>query len=148
MSADLSALLTRLTALDGVGYCPELNGGISIRCRGLEFARVENGRLLLGIETKRAVSASHIQDVEQLAAQISGPGIPAVPASATCMHSPALQTFPERWLESSVRSGLWTIDASLLQGPVHGQVLTFAAGDRDLSTSLLSPPRDALRFSS
>jgi hypothetical protein len=132
LSADLSALLTRLTAIDGVGYCPELNGGISMRCRGLEFARIENGRLLLGIETKREVSASHIQDVEQLAAQISDPGMTAVPASAACMHRPGLQTFPERWLESSVRSSLSIIDASLLQSPVHGQVLTFAAGDRDL----------------
>src|SRR5690242_5513911 len=42
------------------------------------------------------------------------------------------QTFPERWLESAVRSNLPIIDASLLQSPVHGQVLTFAAGDRDL----------------
>jgi hypothetical protein len=132
LSADLSALLARLTAIDGIGYCPELNGGISMRCRGLEFARIENGRLLLGIETKREVSASHIQDVEQLAAQISDPGMTAVPASATCMRRPGLQTFPERWLESSVRSSLSTIDASLLQNPVHGQVLTFAAGDRDL----------------
>jgi hypothetical protein len=132
LSADLSALLTRLATIDGVGYCPELNGGISMRCRGLEFARIENGRLLLGIETKREVSASHIQDVEQLAAQMSDPGRTTVPASAACKHRPGLQTFPERWLESSVRSCLSTIDPSLLQAPVHGQVLTFAAGDRDL----------------
>jgi len=131
LSADLSALLARLTAIDGVGYCPELNGGISMRCRGLEFARIENGRLLLGIETKREVSASHTQDVEQLAARISDAGMGSIPA-ATCIHRPAVQTFPERWLESAVRSNLSTIDASLLQNPVHGQVLSFAAGDRDL----------------
>jgi len=44
LSPHLSALLARLTAIDGVGYCPELNGGISVRCRGLEFARIEHGR--------------------------------------------------------------------------------------------------------
>ncbi|MGI8962132.1 MAG: hypothetical protein ACR2IV_20715 [Bryobacteraceae bacterium] len=132
LNVDLSALLARLSAISGFGYCPELNGGISMRCRGLEFARIENGRLMLGIETKREVSASHNQDVEQLAAQIATSGPSSVSASAACMHRSGLQTFPERWLESSVRSSLSTIDASLLQSPVHGQVLTFAAGDRDL----------------
>ncbi|MFL6350535.1 MAG: hypothetical protein ACJ74Z_01610, partial [Bryobacteraceae bacterium] len=132
LSADLTAMITRLTAIPGVGCCPELSGSISIRCRGLEFARIENGRLLLGIETKREVSASHIQDVEQLASQISTSSIGSLPASNAGTYRPVLQTYPERWLESSVRSGLSTIDASLLPTPVHGQVLTFAGGDRDL----------------
>jgi hypothetical protein len=144
LSAHLSALLARLTAIDGVGYCPELNGAISMRCRGLEFARIEDGRLLLGIETKREVSASHTQHVEQLAAQISDAGIGPARRAATYMHRPAVQTFPERWLESSVRSSLSTIDASLLQNPVHGQVLTFAAGDRDLIDLLAVSPSGRL----
>ena len=38
----------------------------------------------------------------------------------------------ERSLESSVRSGLSRIDPCLLSTPIHGQVLAFAAGDRDL----------------
>jgi hypothetical protein len=132
LSADLSTLLVRLTAMDGVGCCPELNGGISVRCRGLEFARIENGRLLLGIETKNEVTASHTQDVEEFAAHISGAGSSRVQPQAGGMVRTAVPIFPERWLESSVRSSLSAIDASLLQSPVHGQVLTFAAGDRDL----------------
>ncbi|MBV9304126.1 MAG: hypothetical protein JOY62_11855 [Acidobacteriaceae bacterium] len=39
---------------------------------------------------------------------------------------------PERYLELSVRSNLSAIDARLLPDPVYSQVLTFAAGDRDL----------------
>jgi hypothetical protein len=144
LSAHVTALLARLTAIDGVGYCPELNGGISMRCRGLEFARIENGRLLLGIETKQEVSASHTQDVEQLAARISGAGTASIRATATGMHAPAVPTFPERWLESCVRSKLSAIDASLLQNPVHGQVLTFAAGDRDLIDLLAVSPSGRL----
>jgi hypothetical protein len=132
LSDQLSALLGRLTAIDGIGCCPELNGGISVRCRGLEFARIEDGRLLLGIETKREVSASHTQEVEHFAAQISNSGAGHIRTTAACTQAPELQTFPERWLESAVRSKLSNIDASLLQNPVHGQVLTFAAGDRDL----------------
>jgi hypothetical protein len=38
----------------------------------------------------------------------------------------------ERMLESIIRSNIATIDAMLLPSPIHGQVLTFAAGDRDL----------------
>jgi hypothetical protein len=130
--------------MHGVGYCPELNGGISVRCRGLEFARIEDGRLLLGIETKREVSASHTQDVELLAAQVSNAGIGSIRRTAPCMHTPPMQTFAERWLESSVRSNLSTVDASLVQNPVHGQVLTFAAGDRDLIDLLAVSPSGRL----
>jgi hypothetical protein len=38
----------------------------------------------------------------------------------------------ERSLEAMVRSNITIIDASSLPRPVHGQVLTFAAGDRDI----------------
>ncbi len=132
LTADLSALLERLKQIEGVGYCPDLRGSISVRCRGLEFARMENGRVLLGIETKRELSASHIQEVEQMAVEISRTGTSTAGGPAPSVRRAAMQTFPERWIESSVRSNLAAIDASLLRDPVHGQVLTFAAGDRDL----------------
>src|SRR5207237_10630979 len=38
----------------------------------------------------------------------------------------------ERILESIIRSNVAMIDATLLPSPIHGQVLTFAGGDRDL----------------
>lgn len=132
LAADLSALLSRLTQIEGVGYCPDLRGSISVRCRGLEFARIENGRVLLGIETKRELAASHIRELEQVAVEISRTGTSRTKDAASSVRRAALQTFPERWIESSVRSNLPVIDASLLRDPVHGQVLTFAAGDRDL----------------
>jgi hypothetical protein len=39
---------------------------------------------------------------------------------------------PERWLETVVRAGITLIDPFLKPEPVHSQVLTFAAGDRDI----------------
>ncbi len=39
---------------------------------------------------------------------------------------------PERWLETVVRAGITLIDPFLRPEPVHNQVLTFVAGDRDL----------------
>jgi len=70
--------------------------------------------------------------VEQFAAQISKAGISSARPPTVCVQRHFVQTFPERWLEASVRSNLSAVDASLLERPVHGQVLTFAAGDRDL----------------
>jgi hypothetical protein len=127
----VEAMLSSLQSIVGVGCCPELNGAISIRCRGLEFARVEKGRILLGIETKREVDACHTEEVADFAAQLS-----SLPA--------ALPSFPERWFESAVRSSLPAIDADLLPSPIHGQVITFAAGDRDLIDLLACSPSGRL----
>jgi hypothetical protein len=52
-------------------------------------------------------------------------------ASLLASQSPAAD-FSERSLEALVRSNPAVIDPSLSPSPVHGQVLTFAAGDRDL----------------
>ncbi len=142
LGPDLSALLSRLVAIDGVGYSPELEGAISVRCRGIEFARIDNGRVLLGMETKREVSASHTGDVENLAEQVSKMSASRRPGA--CARGAGLQAFPERWLEARVRSHLSIVDASLLPKPVHGQVLTFAAGDRDLIDLLAVAPSGRL----
>jgi len=47
-------------------------------------------------------------------------------------HTAGPPAFPERWLESQVRSSLQVLDAALLPAPIHGQVLTFAGGEREL----------------
>ncbi|HWF48323.1 MAG TPA: hypothetical protein VG168_15045 [Bryobacteraceae bacterium] len=124
LSQELSTLLSRLTSIDGVSLIPELSGALSIRCRGIEFARLQGGELLYGIETKVPAAASDKQ-VEQLACQLSELSRTAAGGSATPLAR------PERWLECCVRAKLSAIDASLLESPVHGQVLMSAAADRD-----------------
>jgi hypothetical protein len=118
LSSSLQEMLARLESIEGVGCCPELNGSMSIRSRGLEFARVEGGRILLGLENKEELAACQTDDVVKFAAQLSQ------------MSGPP--SFPERQFESVVRAHLAAIDPTLLSEPVHGQVLSFAAGDRDL----------------
>lgn len=115
------ALMARLEMIPGVGCCPELNGAISIRSQGVEFARIENGKVLLGIEQKTQLGANETADVEAFATQISQ--LDAVPA-------PLISS--EQWMESVVRSNIAVIDPTLLPAPIHGQVLSFAAGDRDI----------------
>ena len=125
---DLTALLLRLSSIEGVSTHTEASGRLSIRCRGLEFARVDDGALLYGIETKVAVAASHFQQVEELATQLSTLRKTGPSSGST----PAFLAYPERWLEACVRKSINVVDPSLLDNPVHGQVLTFAGGDRDL----------------
>lgn len=128
LSGTQSALLAQLSELPGIGCSPELNGAISIRFKGLEFARLEPGRIILGIQEKREIGASHTEEVVDFATQLAA----LSPASNRRHGTGAPETFAERWLESAVRSNLPLVDPSLIADPVHGQVLTLAGGDRDL----------------
>lgn len=128
LTPDLEALLARLEHIEDTGWCPELTGAISIRSRGWEFARIEAGRLLLGLETKRETNACHTEEVANFAVQLAR------------LSSPVRQQFPERWFESAVRANLPKIEPTLSPAPVHGQVLSFAAGDRGLIDLLAASP--------
>jgi hypothetical protein len=114
---ELRELLARLSACEGVGLCPELGGGISIRQRGVEFARVDQGRLSIGLQTKELLTKDQWRRAEEFVRQMAQ--VPALAAE-------------ERWLETKVRSAIGQIDARLRPEPVHGQVLTFAGCDRDV----------------
>ena len=114
---EVQALLSRLESLPGVGYCYELAGTVSLRYRGIEFARAEAGRLFLGLEERREIPLPQIAEIEDFVKHLSN--LAAAPP-----------TFPERWLESVVRVNLSAVDPALRPQPLHSQVLTFAAGDR------------------
>jgi hypothetical protein len=125
LSRELNLAVSRLRALEGVGCCPEVSGGISICFRGLEFARIERGKIFLGIESKEKVPPQEIARVENFALHLGR-------LKSSENRFAELAAFPERWFESAVRSHLQTLDSQLLASPVHGQVLTFAGGEREL----------------
>lgn len=56
----------------------------------------------------------------------------ASPSADLSPHLVRSSDSSERSLEALVRSNIRAVDASLAPSPVHGQVLTFAAGDRDI----------------
>ena len=114
----------------------ELNGGLSIRFRGIEFARIEGERFLLGTKDRQNVTSDHTARAESYLDQLRALVAPHSPT-----RNPAGLSAPERWLESAVRSNIGVIDPALLPEPLHGQVLTFAAGDRDV-IDLLAISRD------
>ena len=70
LSQEHATLLARLTSIEGVSTVTELSGALSIRCRGIEFARIHAGELQYGLETKQPAAASDRQ-VEKLAGQLS-----------------------------------------------------------------------------
>lgn len=117
---DLAGVLFRLRERSGVACCPEIDGGLSIRYHGLEFARVKNGRLWLGIERREEIAAGEWQLIENFADHLTMLG-----------NASELAQFPERHFEGAVRGNLELLDADLIAEPVHGQVLTFAAGTRE-----------------
>jgi hypothetical protein len=125
----LAGLIAQLSKIPDVGYSPELNGAISIRFRGLEFARIEPERLIVGIEDRRELRTCQTEEVATFAAHLASLAAHRGSVSSATRGPDVLA---ERWLESEVRAHLDTVDASLLPNPVHGQVLTSAAGDRDL----------------
>lgn len=110
--------------LHGVGIIPELNGNFSLRCRGVEFARFESGRYLLGLGARiESSEAEVLRFAEQFAAIET-----ATPAA-------------ERWLECALRRSPAAIHPDIQPGLLHGQVLTFAGLDRDI-IDLLGITRD------
>jgi hypothetical protein len=132
LTPDLQALLSRIEQIEDAGWCPEVTGAISIRSRGWEFARIEDGRLLLGLDTKREIQPCQTEEVANFAVRLAG------------LSSPVRQQFPERWFESAVRANLAKVDPALLPVPLHGQVPSFAAGDRGLIDLLAASPAGRL----
>ncbi len=130
-------ILEHLALTPGVTRVDSPDGAVSLRVRGLEFARAGGGRFLTGLETKRVTPASNLREIENLAREIA------------CLRSheasdrlnPLYLRQPEAWLESQARGHLDELDASLLPAPVYGQVPAFAGGDRGV-LDLLAADRE------
>jgi hypothetical protein len=137
LPSPLDPALDSLAGTPGVARidCPD--GAVSLRVRGLEFARASAGRLLAGLETKRVTETSNIKEVENLAREIARLRSP----NANDRLNPLYLRQPEAWLESQVRSHIEDVDASLLPAPIYGQVPAFAGGDRGV-LDLLGADRD------
>lgn len=101
-------------------------GCLSLRVRGLEFARTTPSELLFGLERRTAAREASLPEIEALAREIARLRSPA----AADRENPLYRLHPEAWLESVVRAHIEKIDASLFPAPVYGQAPTLAAGDR------------------
>lgn len=109
--------LERLLQSGGVERVARQDGAVSLRVRGLEFARVTEA----GLTAPRPLA-----EIERLARDLSERRSP----DAADREHPLYRQGPESWLESQVRSHIEQVYAALLPAPVYDQVPAFAAGDR------------------
>jgi hypothetical protein len=151
--ADWGNLDTRLDVCRSVHPCrrpawlpdvaealPRNDGAVSLRVRGLEFARLSEDRLLVGFDRKRPLDESRCQEAAALAGMLGRLRSAEAPDRAHPLYSRA----PESWLESQARANIEQIDASLLPDPIYGQVPAMAGGERGIIDLLATDHRGRL----
>lgn len=105
------------------------DGSVSLRMRGLEFARWSAAKLTCGVARRKRCAMS---DVVALARELSRVRSETEQTQAGNRQHPLYAQCPEGWLESQVRANPQIIDASLLPAPLYGQVPVFAGPDRGI----------------
>lgn len=115
--------------LPDVDQIHQSDGSISLQVRGLEFARWAMGKLFCGVSAsgsrRRRCSMDNVSAMATEVARIRSGDNPDT-------QHPLYSQYPEGWLESQVRAHSQVIDASLLPGPIYGQVPVFGAPDRGI----------------
>ena len=112
-----------LPEIGAVERVEQSDGGVSLRVRGLEFARWNAGKLTCGIGRRKSAS---METVESTAREL-------LRVRSDASHdraSPLYLQQPEAWLESMVRGSPRIIDPMLMASPLYGQVPIFGAPDR------------------
>lgn len=128
MDAQLEEWIERLRRPPHVERILLNDGSVSLRVRGLEFARAAAARLWFGLQNRRAAAASNLPEIERLAEELAQ----LRAARAADRENPIFRLQPERWMESQVRSHVQELDASLLPEPLYGQVPAMAGAERGL----------------
>ncbi|MGH9663734.1 MAG: hypothetical protein ACRD9L_04845, partial [Bryobacteraceae bacterium] len=120
--------VNQLSALPGVDRVDGTDGSVTLRVRGLPFARSSGGQLLYGLENQRPARESDLPEIEQLAREL---GRLRAPDAADRTHA-LFTRHPEAWLEAQVRAHVEELDASLLREPIYGQVPAIAGVERGI----------------
>jgi hypothetical protein len=121
-----AAWLARLKEWPEVECMPGHDGSVSFRIRGLEFARLAQGRFVFGMTRRVEATERNIPEMTRLVEELARVRCP----EWRDPHHPLWRLLPERWLESQVRRHLERLDANLLPDPVYDQVPAMAGGER------------------
>jgi hypothetical protein len=103
----------------------QADGAISLRVRGLEFARASAGKIFCGIGRRQRSNLETVLSMAREITRVRG-------ADAEDLLHPLYSANPEGWLESQVRAHPESIDASLRAVPVYGQVPIFHGAERSV----------------
>ncbi len=120
------ALVERLCEAPYVERQLRPDGGVSLRVRGLEFARASQAELRFGLQHRARATERNVTEAVDLARELAR----LRSARAADRDNPLFRLRPEGWLESEVRRRLQEIDATLAPAPVYGQVPAMAGGER------------------
>ena len=126
LSSAHEGVLEMLAAIEGVERVETGDGEVSLRVRGLEFARTRGAEFLFGLGARAKLGEHNLAECEQLARHLAGMRRAGGNGADLYVRD------PEAWLESQVRSNLAVIDPTLVPAPIYGQVPAFAAGDRGI----------------
>ena len=126
LPSELDRILAPLREIGDVEAIERSDGELSLRVRGMEFARTSADELRFGMERLRSAGPAHAVEIRRLAEELSRFRSP----HAIDRQNPLYLRNPEAWLESQVRNDIEAIDARLLPAPIYGQVPAFAATDR------------------
>lgn len=131
--------IAQLRKLPGVEAVAGQDGLLSLRVRGLGFARAGGGVLTSGLERQIPVTAPRFEQVVLLARELARFRSP----DAADRLNPLYRKYPESWLESMVRRNLRTIDSTLRE-PLYTHPLSIAGADRGIIDLLASDRRGRL----
>jgi len=111
---------------------------VSLRFRGLEFARWRMGKMWFGLgDHQQVLTAQHWGSLEKLVGQLRD----YRSAQTSDTKHRLYRAQPERWLETLVSADCSRIDARLDARHIYTQVPAFSAGDRGI-IDLLGVTRD------
>ena len=102
------------------------DGTVSLRVRGVEFARVSESGMRFGLAQRAVAQAHHLPEISRLAHDLAE----RRSAESEDREHPLYRRNPEAWLESQVRAQIERVYAPLAAAPVYDQVPAFAGGDR------------------
>jgi len=126
LSGRVLGWIERLARLPCVERVSRPGGALSLRVRGLEFARAAQDALHFGLVEKTPAEEANLPEIERMAGELARLRSPEAPDR----ENPLYRMQPECWLESQIRTHLDEFEPSLLPEPVYGQVPAFAGGDR------------------
>ncbi len=124
--AAVESLIERLCELPYVERRLRPDGQVSLRVRGLEFARTTRAGLTFGLRQRARLTERNLGEALDLARELAR----MRSAKAVDRSNPLYRLRPEGWLESEIRRDLQRIDATLLPEPVYGQVPAMTGGER------------------
>ncbi len=102
------------------------NGAISLRVRGIEFARIAGKLMTYGLDRSSPVTDRNFDRVTALAGEI----LRLRSAPPPDNRNPLYTKYPERWLESQVRRAIREIDPQLTPTPIYAHVPTASGRER------------------